>query len=146
MRQGPNLNEFLLKSENGDLLEGSQTNFYAIVNGCLHTAGSGVLEGTVRRLALEVCESHGIPYSLTPPNLADVAEWEGCLISSTSRLLLPIDEIYVPSETEPSGEAHRVRSFDTGDKSTARKLSELVLEQVQVRLGWRSVCRMDIQP
>ena len=55
----------------------------------------GVLEGTVRRLLLEVCEREGIPVVLKPPKLAEAAsKWEGALISSTSRLMLPIDELY----------------------------------------------------
>jgi branched-subunit amino acid aminotransferase/4-amino-4-deoxychorismate lyase len=92
-RTGP-INELLLSDpESGAVLEGSQTNFFAIVGGTVHTAGEGVLAGTVRRLTLEVCEREGIPVVLSPPRLADAAEkWEGAMISSTSRLLLPIDE------------------------------------------------------
>ena len=35
----------------------------------MHTAGEGILAGTVRRLLLEVCEREGIPVVLQPPNL-----------------------------------------------------------------------------
>lgn len=58
----------------------------------MHTAGEGILEGTVRRLLLEVCGREGTPVVLSPPRLADAGRWEGALISSTSRLLLPVDE------------------------------------------------------
>lgn len=70
------------------LLEGSQTNFYAIRDGKIFTAEDGILKGTVRSLVLEVCEENGIPVVLTPPSLDDVNNWEGCFISSTSRLVL----------------------------------------------------------
>ncbi|GMI22300.1 hypothetical protein TrRE_jg12883, partial [Triparma retinervis] len=54
MRSGsPKINEFLLVGDSGSVPEGSQTNFYAVMNGVLHTAGEGVLAGTVRRLLLE---------------------------------------------------------------------------------------------
>ncbi len=40
---------------------------------------------------------------LEPPRLADLHRWEGCFISSTSRLLLPVDEASVfPEEAEGS--------------------------------------------
>ena len=77
------------------------------------------LEGTVRRLLLEVCEREGIPVVLTPPQLADAARWEGAMISSTSRLLLPVDELYVPQPGACAEEADRVRRFDNGDGSLA---------------------------
>ena len=59
-------------------MEGSQTNFYAIVDGALVTAGEGILMGTVRRLALEVCERERIPVVLEAPDLKDIERWEGC--------------------------------------------------------------------
>ena len=105
------MNELLLATEAGELLEGSQTNFYAICHGAVHTAGEGVLEGTVRRLLLEVCDREGIPVVLAPPRLPDAAVWDGALISSTSRLLLPIDRLYVPTEGQRSDEADLVRAY-----------------------------------
>lgn len=117
----------------GELLEGSQTNFYAIgADGkTVYTAGEGVLEGTVRRLLLEVCEREGIDVVLKPPLLRDASEWSGCLISSTSRLMLPIDELYVPNDGEVSGEGDLVASFDNGEGSLAVKLREWVREEVE---------------
>ncbi|KAH7479635.1 hypothetical protein PRIC1_008825 [Phytophthora ramorum] len=70
------------------LLEGSQTNFYAIQDGAVHTAEDGILKGTVRSVVLEVCAENGIPVKLSPPTLDDVEKWQGCFISSTSRLVL----------------------------------------------------------
>lgn len=70
------------------LLEGSQTNFYAIRGGTVYTADDGILKGTVRSLVLEVCAASGVPVALTPPSLDEVEEWDGCFISSTSRLVL----------------------------------------------------------
>ena len=39
----------------------------------VHTAGEGVLAGTVRRLLLEVCEREGVPVVLEPPTLDSAA-------------------------------------------------------------------------
>ena len=124
------INELLLATEGGALLEGSQTNFMALVDGAVHTAGEGVLEGTVRRLLLEVCEREGIPVVLSPPTLPAADRWEGALISSTSRLLLPIDRLYAPREGRPSEEADLVRVFDNGPDSLAARLRDLVSSEV----------------
>lgn len=42
---------------------------------------------------------------LEPPRLADLHRWEGCFISSTSRLLLPVDEASVFTEEAEGGAA-----------------------------------------
>jgi branched-subunit amino acid aminotransferase/4-amino-4-deoxychorismate lyase len=50
--RGDDVDEIIL-SDSGSLLEGSQTNFYAVTSaGGLVTAGEGVLEGTVRKIVL----------------------------------------------------------------------------------------------
>lgn len=126
---GP-LNELLLVSEAGELLEGSQTNFFALVDGCVVTAGEGVLAGTVRRLLFEVCEREGIPVKLAPPNLADATQWEGALISSTSRLMLPIEELYVPAEGSPATTSDLRVKFDNAPGSLAARLRDLVASEV----------------
>lgn len=124
------INELLLTTASGELVEGSQTNFYAIRDGVVYTAGEGVLAGTVRRLLLEVCEREGVPVVLSPPKLEEVGDWEAALISSTSRLLLPIDELYVPSKGKMSEAADLRRSFDNSEQSLARKLQDLVQGEV----------------
>ncbi|CAM9423978.1 unnamed protein product, partial [Chrysoparadoxa australica] len=94
----PETNEVIMHGEDGELLEGTQTNFYAIINGAVHTAADGILEGTVRKLILEVCAEEGIEVVLQPPRVQDIYLWEGVLISSTSRLAMPVDTVVVPQE------------------------------------------------
>ncbi|ETI38329.1 hypothetical protein L914_15341 [Phytophthora nicotianae] len=88
-RMAPDMEEVILMDPaTRHLLEGSQTNFYTIQDGAVYTAEEGILKGTVRSLVLEVCEENGIPVKLSPPTLDDVDKWQGCFISSTSRLVL----------------------------------------------------------
>ncbi|KAG6618881.1 thioredoxin-like protein [Phytophthora cinnamomi] len=88
-RMAPDMEEVILMDPaTRHLLEGSQTNFYAIQDGAVYTAEEGILKGTVRSLVLEVCAENGIPVKLSPPTLDDVEKWQGCFISSTSRLVL----------------------------------------------------------
>eukprot|EP01013_Petalomonas_cantuscygni_P022939 TRINITY_DN44275_c0_g1_i1.p1 TRINITY_DN44275_c0_g1~~TRINITY_DN44275_c0_g1_i1.p1 ORF type:complete len:560 (+),score=77.95 TRINITY_DN44275_c0_g1_i1:205-1884(+) len=97
--------EVLLMEADGSLLEGSQTNFYAIRadTGALVTAGDDrVLAGTVRAVALREAQRRGWPVELRPPNVAEAraGAWAGCAISSTSRLLLPVNTVHQPADGE----------------------------------------------
>jgi len=112
------------------LLEGSQTNFYALIDGAVHTADEGVLKGTVRRLLFEVCEREGIPVVLSAPSLEGAGGWEGAMLSSTSRLLLPIDELYVPKAGKRSAPSDLLRRFENKN-SLAARLRALVASEVE---------------
>jgi len=131
---GP-VNELLLATAEGDLLEGSQTNFYAIIGGSVWTAGEGILEGTVRKLVLDVCRENGIPVVLEPPNVGTIETWEGALVSSTSRLALPVDELYVPAEGRPSapGDLRVAFDDDRGEGGLAGRIRDLVALEVEAR-------------
>ena len=84
----------LLVGEGGEVLEGTQTNFFVVGgDGVVRTAGEGVLEGTVRRVVLELCEREGVRVELSAPLLREARTWRGAFITSTSRLLLPVEEL-----------------------------------------------------
>ena len=127
---GP-VNELLLADEGGQLLEGSQTNFFAVLDGKVHTAGDGILAGTVRRLLLEVCEREGVEVVLHPPSLHEAPKWDAAMISSTSRLLLPIDELYVPKDNAPSTPSDLRAGFANGPSSLAVRLRDAVRSEVE---------------
>ncbi|KAG2768123.1 hypothetical protein JG687_00008347 [Phytophthora cactorum] len=103
-RMAPDMEEVILMDPaTRHLLEGSQTNFYTIQDGAVYTAEEGILKGTVRSLVLEVCAENGIPVKLSPPTLDDVDKWQGCFISSTSRLVLGAKSLeYEHPETKES--------------------------------------------
>jgi branched-subunit amino acid aminotransferase/4-amino-4-deoxychorismate lyase len=91
-----------------------------------------VLEGTVRRLILQVCAAEGIPVDETPPRLASLGSWQGALISSTSRLALPVDWVGVPREGQAfdaaAGDA--ARSFAYADDCLTKRIAALVAARV----------------
>eukprot|EP00039_Didymoeca_costata_P008490 m.112794 g.112794 ORF g.112794 m.112794 type:complete len:132 (-) comp14103_c1_seq2:44-439(-) len=95
----PNVNDLILCDEEGHVLEGGQTNFFAIVNGKVYTANEGILHGTIRDTVIKICEQDGIAYVLEPPSINDIDTWEGAFLTSTSRLVLPINEV-VLSDSE----------------------------------------------
>ncbi len=61
--------QVLLSDEQGRVFEGLSSNFAAVIDGAVHTAGEGILLGTVRQVVLDVCEQQGIPVVLQPPSI-----------------------------------------------------------------------------
>lgn len=55
------VNEILLASEGGAVLEGMSSNFFAVLGGAVYTAGEGVLPGTVRDTVIRVPSEPSIP-------------------------------------------------------------------------------------
>ncbi len=83
----------LLLTDNGDrILEGSSTNFYAIVDDTLRTAGEGILEGIARRIILTVARPL-MPVQLVAPRLADLGPDDEAFISSATRGVVPVRRI-----------------------------------------------------
>lgn len=85
--------ETLLLSKDGlTILEGSQTNFFAVLpNGTVFTAGDGILEGTVRAVVIDACQELKIPLIFEAPKVSDIDIFTEAFIASTSRLVMPID-------------------------------------------------------
>lgn len=85
--------EVLLTTTCGQLLEGTQTNFFIVKDGAVVTADEHILKGTIRASVLEICEQFSIPVVLRPPKIDELHDAQGAFITSTSRLVLPVDEI-----------------------------------------------------
>ncbi|MDE2635278.1 MAG: aminotransferase class IV [Chloroflexota bacterium] len=84
--------ETFLLEENGALLEGASSNVYAILDGELLTASSGMLEGISRMIVLKVCREI-IPLRATAPNISDIDRFSEAFLSSSSRGIIPVIEI-----------------------------------------------------
>lgn len=82
---------FLLDSQ-GNILEGLGSNFYAIQNGILHTAGEGVLKGISQQIVFEVAEGI-IKIDLTPPHVSNIDKFSEAFLTSSSRGIIPVVEI-----------------------------------------------------
>jgi len=91
---------------------------------------------TPKKITPKACADLGIPVRLTPPLLSQIDEWQGAFISSTSRLLLPADELrWQPPEqpSEPPSECteggQRVRVFPE-QHGLVRRLEVAVMEGI----------------
>jgi branched-chain amino acid aminotransferase len=85
--------EFLLVSEDGYILEGTGTNFWAVRDGVLYTAGEGILEGITREIILRLAKSKGIPIRLEAVRVTDIPALQEAALSGSSRAFLPVVNI-----------------------------------------------------
>jgi hypothetical protein len=122
---GNNDNDNDNNKDNPTLLEGTETNFFAVdIDGNVLTADHDVLKGTVRASVLTCCKMNSIPVKFQPVKLntlllnnnddddddddkdddqqqqqqqQDRRFIQGAFLTSTSRLVLPIHQIIIPS-------------------------------------------------
>ncbi|WP_420631767.1 aminotransferase class IV [Candidatus Leptofilum sp.] len=90
---GGEIYDFLLLNEQGEILEGTGTNFYGVLNGVFYTAGEGVLAGVTRQIILVLAEQLKIPICLKPISVAQISQLSEAALSSSSRALLPVVQI-----------------------------------------------------
>mmetsp|Transcript_8489 Transcript_8489/g.16003 ORF Transcript_8489/g.16003 Transcript_8489/m.16003 type:complete len:435 (-) Transcript_8489:79-1383(-) len=84
---------------NFEVLEGMTSNFFAIyIDGTLRTAPDGVLLGYVRHLVLECAPACGLKIDDREIDLEDGKNglWKETFITSSSRLIYPIEKILIP--------------------------------------------------
>jgi branched-chain amino acid aminotransferase len=87
-----NCYEILLTTDEGVILEGLGSNFYAVLDGVLHTAEEGVLPGIARGVLLDVA-SDVLPVVRTPVTVNDLPRLSEAMLTSASRGVVPIVRI-----------------------------------------------------
>lgn len=85
----PHVYEAILLDAVGNILEGTSSNFYAILNGVLHTASEGVLAGIARQIVYEVA-THILPIRNDSINVVDIDRFSEAFITSSSRGIIPV--------------------------------------------------------
>jgi branched-chain amino acid aminotransferase len=84
--------EGLMVAEDGAILEGLSSNFFAVMGGALHTEEDRVLAGLTRSLALHVAADL-LPRAARALRHDEVGRAEECFITSASRGVLPVVRI-----------------------------------------------------
>lgn len=82
----------LLLDSDGRMLEGTTSNFYAIMGGVLYTASEGVLPGIAQQIVLEVAPDV-LPVRREPLHVSQIAHIDEAFITSASRGIVPVVEI-----------------------------------------------------
>lgn len=112
------INDVLMVGEDGSILEGLSSNFFAFYRGSLYTAEEGVLPGITRTFILDEADQAGIAVQLKAPRLEWLPELDEAFISSASRAILPVT---------------RINNVTIGD-GTPGAVSRMLLERYQFRL------------
>lgn len=89
----PGIHEVIMVGEDGRLLEGLSSNFFAILGRELWTASEGILPGITRSLVLEEAAAEGLTIRLEGLPLAAVPSIDEAFITSSSRAVLAVVEI-----------------------------------------------------
>ena len=87
------VNEGLMVGEDGVILEGLSSNFFAITGRTLRTEEERALSGMTRALVLEVAASTGLDLDRHGIRKSELPSVEECFITSVSREILPVVEI-----------------------------------------------------
>jgi branched-subunit amino acid aminotransferase/4-amino-4-deoxychorismate lyase len=88
----PGAHEGLMVADDGSILEGLSSNFFAVLDGVLHTEDERALHGITRSIVLELCQDL-VPVSLTPIRTADLPRVKECFLTSVSREILPVSRV-----------------------------------------------------
>ena len=84
--------EILLLSPQGEILEGSSSNFFAVLDHTLRTAEEGVLLGTTRNMAIAQADPL-LPVVRKPVSLGELPRLQEAFLTSVSRGILPVTRI-----------------------------------------------------
>lgn len=96
------VHEALLHSR-GFLTEGSNSNLFAVVDGCVLTPPRhDVLAGVTRDITLMCATQQGLPLQEARLPVAEMPGWQECFITSTSRHIMPVTAI----DGRPVGSGH----------------------------------------
>jgi branched-chain amino acid aminotransferase len=88
----PGAHEGLMVAEDGSILEGLSSNFFAVLDGVLQTEHERALPGVTRSIILEICQGL-IPVTLTAVHVADLPRVSECFLTSVSREILPVSRV-----------------------------------------------------
>jgi branched-chain amino acid aminotransferase len=91
-RLPPGVEEGLLVAEDGAILEGLSSNFFAVLEGALHTEEARALPGITRALVLEVAEGR-LPLVRRAATTHALDRLSEAFLTSVSREVLPVTRI-----------------------------------------------------
>ena len=91
-RLPPGVEEGLLVAEDGAILEGLSSNFFAVLEGALRTEEARALAGITRGLVLEVAPVR-LPVVLRAAKTSDLGRVREAFVTSVSREVLPVRSI-----------------------------------------------------
>jgi len=87
---------------NGNIYEGTRSNFFAIKNNVLITAEDGILKGITRKAIIEIAQELAIPVAYRLISTSELSTMDEAFVSNSSQEVVPvvkIDEIKIGEGT-----------------------------------------------
>ena len=106
MAKAKTVYEYLILGPCNQILEGSSSNFYGVLNGVVHTAGENVLEGVTRSVLLCLLRDMNVPVDFEPIKVQDLSRLSETFISSSARGIVPVVRV---GEVVIDGVSHQVQ-------------------------------------
>lgn len=91
--QKDKINEILMISDDGCVLEGLSSNFFGIQNETIVTAGDGILPGITRKMVVDIANQLGYTVVNRAIRLEELPKLSEAFITSASRAILPVTKI-----------------------------------------------------
>ncbi|MCB0397075.1 MAG: aminotransferase class IV [Flavobacteriales bacterium] len=91
-RKKENLYEVLYHQQ-GEIREGSRSNFFMVINGVLYTAGDGVLKGITRKVIIELASSLGLKVVEDRITLEELAQADEAFLTGTNTKVMPVVKV-----------------------------------------------------
>ena len=85
--------EPIMVDEGGRILEGTSSNFFAVKDGVLHSAGTGVLEGITRHFLVRLARENGLRVVEQAVLESELERLEEAFLASSIRSVVPIVRI-----------------------------------------------------
>jgi branched-chain amino acid aminotransferase len=85
--------EALMVDSEGRILEGLSSNFFAVRQSRLYTAGEGILTGITRTLVIDAANALAVPIQFQALYLNEIPEIQEAFITSASRGILPVRKV-----------------------------------------------------
>jgi len=89
----PDAYEFMMVSDEGMVLEGTQSNVVLVRDGALHHAPSGVLPGVTVRAVLDLARAAGLPVHERFVPVEELADYDEAFMTTSVRSVVPIRSI-----------------------------------------------------
>jgi len=126
-KKSADVNEVVMMTAKG-ITEGTQSNCFVInSNGVVITAPDDqILPGTIRNIVLSICQKAGTPLELKLPQISDISHWKSVFLTSSSRLILPVEKVICPEEDPP-------KEYHFSISETTLQLQELLWKELQTR-------------
>jgi len=80
-------------SNQGNILEGTTYNVFAVMNGKIYTSEQSILYGCTRKFILELCDKAGIEVVLGELPISKLRDFEEFFASSTTKEIMPVVKV-----------------------------------------------------